>query len=144
MFDMFKFNKQKYKAWFFIKEGLTYRYQKKKKFHPNPKKPLIKYKGKPYDVDIDNPTYRKGLTSHFFIETDGQQILTILNETSDTTIKELLYMDESIKQVYKAIKQPKLKITWISLLLSIGIGLLIGWIIGTFLPISMTTMVNGG
>ena len=130
-------NKSKFKAWFFIREAGTYKFKKRKKFKPNPKKPLIKYKGKNYDVNLDNPSFRKGLTSHFFLEFEGKQIITSEVENNDTAIKELLYMDEAIKQTFIALKPPKLYLNWIHLVLAIGFSLLVGWILGSFIPIGI-------
>lgn len=134
-------NKPKFKAWFFIRNSGNYEYKKKKKFIPNPKKPLIKYKGKPYSVNLDSRAYRKGLTSHYFFEFEGNQILTTEQQDKDSAIKELMYIDEAVKQTYKAIQQPKLYLNWIHLILAIFSALCIGWILGSYIKLPLG---NGG
>lgn len=140
MFEML-LNKPKFKAWFFIRNGLSYDYKKKSKFTPNPKKPnMFKYRGKQYNVNLDCRAYRKKMTNHYFFEFEGNQIITNEVQDKDSAIKELLYVDEAIKQTFRAIQQPKLYLNWIHLILAILFALSTGWILGTFIPISL----NGG
>ena len=150
--------KDKYKAVFLIKKHNTHNIRKKKKF--NPLKPIIKYKGKAYAPEIDVPTYSKGKISYFFFDVNGKQIsitdgkddngkdkkikvvkqlgIEKLDNDKEATVKDLLYIQEVIKQVFMSLGKVKFNITWLHLVLIGSLGLVVGWIIGTYIPISFS------
>lgn len=130
--------KPKFRAWFFIKHGGTYKLKKKKRFNPLNK--TFKYKGKAYSPELDNPTFDNGNKSYFFFEIgNSTQIATqeFSSSEQDTEIKDLLYVNEVMYQGFKAIKEKGLVINWIHLVLGMLSALAIGWIIGNYIPIGV-------
>lgn len=144
--------KQKYKAWFFIKEHGTFRKRKKKKF--NPLKPVIHYKNKAFCPIISEPSFTIGLWSNYFFDINGKQITIVdsngkkekvvkqletyeNNNDQEINANDLLYANEVIKQVFQSLEKRQIFINWIHLILVGGLTLLGGWILGTYIPISI-------
>ena len=132
--------KTKFRAWFFIKENDSYRLHKKKRFNPVKKEGLVHYKKKPYEPLIEHPTFDNGKKRFFFFEINKKaQIITyeIPMIDSDAELKELLYIQEVMRQGFQAIKEPKLVVNWIHLVLTAISCLAVGWILGNYIPIGV-------
>ena len=127
--------KSKYRAWFFQKQHGTFKLRKKKRFNPDTK-PTIKYKGKPYEPIVDNPSFSNGLKDIFFFEIGSKSQLNYHEVMdSDAEIKDLLYGKEIIVQAFKSLGEKALNITWLHLVV-VGLAMFLGgWIMGTYLPV---------
>lgn len=128
-------DKQKYKAYILIEQGSTFKLKKIKKI--NPLKDTFKFGGKPFSPDIDNPTYIKGNTSYYLFDFHSQkQIKTKKgNNEIDAHTKDLIYAREVIVQVFRSLEKRTFYITWMHVVLVLGLALLGGWILGSYFPI---------
>jgi len=135
------FNKTRYKAWFFLKDNDL---RKKKKFSPEKNNGLVEYKGSWYNPSLEHPSVRKGLKKYYFFHIGTKNQITlykILDVDKDTDIKDLLYLQESMKQSFEAIGEHSISLNWIHVILA-GISMLLGgWILGSYLPVGV--MFNG-
>ena len=132
--------KIKYRAWFFIKQDKSRRLAKKKRFNPVKKKGLVIYKGVSYEPILGNPTFDNGIKRYFFFDIGTKaQISTYEISTieSDAEIKDLLYIQEVMKQGFEAIKEKGLIINWIHLVLTAIACISAGWILGNYIPIGV-------
>lgn len=132
--------KTKFRVWFFIRENDNLRLHKKKRFNPLKKEGLIYYKKKPYEPKISHPTFDNGKKRFYFFKIGTKAQITtyeIPTIDSDAEIKDLLYIQEVMKQGFSAIKESGLSINWIHLLLASITFMLTGWILGNYIPIGV-------
>lgn len=133
-------SKTKFRVWFFIKENEAYKLHKKKRFNPLKRKGLVYYKKVPYEPLLEHPTFENGKKQYFFFEIGKKSQITtyeISTLDSDAEIKDLLYIQEVMKQGFSAIKESGLKLNWIHLVLASFSFLLTGWILGNYVPIGV-------
>jgi len=132
--------KSKFKVWFFLKENDNYRLHKKKRFNALNNEGLIYYKSKPYEPLLEYPAFNNGKKRYFFFEIGKKAQITTYEvsvDNSDAELKDLLYLQEVMKQGFKAIKEPKIVINWIHLVFVAFLFLLGGWILGNYIPIGV-------
>jgi len=145
--------KKKYKIKFVIEENGIYNVVGKKKL--NPLKQWIRYKGKAFVIDVNNPTYAQGLNLFFLIDVKGKSIeLTkqkrkkqkleienkkknVISEVLTTEIIEydpeaidLIVFKKIVRQLSASLNTNTFVMSVISIVIGIAIGGPIGWILG--------------
>lgn len=140
--------KKKYRAVFVIKEQGSFAFKKKKRL--SAVKRQIQYKGGLYDVDIENPSYTKGLYQYYYIDmartqinlkrkTNGkqpiikQQLIYTENVHMSPKMYKKLLKGKLVEQLTSNLNGSKLGMNIMSLIVGAIMGALAGYVIAGFM-----------
>ncbi len=103
---------------------------KKKKF--NPLKPEISYKNSAYTIDINTPSYSKGLNFYYFADKERGQLTFYqdINSDSNAEIVDMILFKKIISQLTTNLSGDAIKLNIITLAIGAAMGGLLGYIIG--------------
>lgn len=103
---------------------------KKKKF--NPIEPKITYKKHAYIVDVNTPSYSKGLNFFYFVDIKQGQLTYYKDEESDTNseIVDMMIFKKIISQLTSNLSGDAYKLNIVVLALGAVMGGLFGFILG--------------
>lgn len=103
---------------------------KKRKF--NPVSPKISYKKNAYIVDVDTPSYSRGLNFFYFVDITKGQLTFYQDVESDTNseIVDMILYKKIISQLTSNLSGDAYKLNIITLIIGAAIGGLLGFILG--------------
>jgi len=114
---------------------------KMKKLKPDTKH--IDYNKKTYDINLKNPLYRFKNKFIYAIDINaGQMSFIEIKEDINPEFKDMINRRQIIKQIVTGLENLKFPLSEsiIYILLSVGLGLAIGYIIGNFIPFTGGTI----
>ncbi len=126
------FFKKKYIVILLVKEQSTYNVLLKKKILPTSN--FIRYNKKTYPINIDYPTYSKGLSLYYFIDIHKEKQLSFgksKNSTITPDVLDMIISQNIISQLTENLGSG-FTLTLYNILIGLIIGSLIGFIVGGF------------
>jgi len=103
---------------------------KKRRF--NPIKPEISYKKKAFPVDVNTPSYSKGLNFYYFVDIKAGQLTyySDINSDANPEIVDMILYKKIISQLTANMSGDAYKLNIITLVIGAVMGGLLGYIIG--------------
>lgn len=126
------FGKEKYIAVFLTKKHNAYSVARKRRFSVDAKTVQFK-KGKSYKIDASQYTYNKGLKLYYFIDTNAGQLFFKASKggKEKAEIIDAMIKQSIIKQITSSLGGG-FGVNIMSMILCLGFGMAIGFIIGGF------------
>ena len=103
---------------------------KKRRF--NPIKPEVSYKKKAFTVDVNTPSYSKGLNFYYFVDIKVGQLTyySDINSDANPEIVDMILYKKIISQLTANLSGDAYKLNIITLIIGAVMGGLLGYIIG--------------
>lgn len=97
----------------------------------------VTYKNKSYAIDTNSPSYQEGRKFVYFIDLKGGQIgLSDSDFEINPEIRKKFFSDKIIQQLVSGLdKSPLISMDMIIMLILMGFGIAVGYIIGNYVPI---------
>lgn len=123
-------NKKKYIIVLVQEQQGIFSILKKKKF--NPISPEITYKKKAFTIDVNTPSYSKGLKFFYFVDIKSGQLTyySDINSDANPEIVDMILYKKIISQLTANMSGDAYKLNIITLVIGGAMGGLLGYIIG--------------
>lgn len=131
---MFRKNKKKYYAWILQKEQGLHERIGKKRVRATTKQ--FKYKGKPFSINIELPSYSRGLKRFYFFDFNSKAQIVLGKHTANNTdadIYDMIHLKKVVSQLTANLGDNTWKINLMTLLIGVALGGGFGFIIAGYI-----------